>query len=693
MNVISIYLDTETKPGYGGDWEIEELGCYDPSRTEESLKSWKIRTLANDTVTPTFPEVFKKAVSWIERYKNEEDTILLVCHNRFDINVIKNTCSRFTLSFPSHWKTFDTVPLFRRVIPTRMHKLQYLRLIAGVKAWVQHRADEDAKGLHSVLAKVCDTQTIFKSCQNESTSLDIVSKRILSQRKVIPIFYDFTLSRYMKKEKFEDYPETNSYPKILKIDGYCPYRSDNQRFSTFINPGDDVEIDPEYSQGIQKEDLEGQPTFRKAISRFRKWSQGCLEGHVIGKVAHVAYNNFKLHNKILDLECETHFGCKYDDVILNNEDLIHKNVVHFDLSYFKSCLVHGFPRKSIWEKGKDKVFDDVLEYFKIPTDGDCLDKTHQLYEAMIGSADRHAVGNALLQKPNIKAVAEVVKPHFVPRPTVPYPIFADTETTGLPPKRGEKGDWPRIVQVAGFAPLKKKENQWFKSSVNPGILIPAEATDIHGITDADVKDAHNWSKIGSDYYDWALDGVKAWMKPVFIFHNANFDWYVIARENKRMSVTTRSDMKFFCTYQLSRVLRGGTYGHKLENLAEAFGIDHQEAHDAKGDVATTFEVFKKLIEPLSPDEAYNAIHLRENPRSSKEVAHKIQEALEGDGTQIVSITSGKRVVSKRPRDEGCSTDPAQKKKARTKKSQEPSKRAASEVKLRRSARLKKKRTV
>lgn len=664
MSVIPIYLDTEMKPGYGGDWEVEQLGLYDPMRTKGSRKCWKIRTNPNDDQTPTFPVVFHKAVSWIEEYKDKKDTILLIGHNlrAADIKILKETCTRFTIPWPGHWQTFDTLPLFRRVLPTRNHKLQYIRHMTGVRPWEPHQADADAKGLYKTLSKICNAKEVFELCHHEATSLDEVAGKILAERKVIPIFYDLTMSGYLKKDKLEKHP----YPRILKIDAYCPYRSDNQRFSTLINPEERVEIDPEFSEGIEEEDLLDQPGFKKAVSCFRKWSQSCLEGNLVNRVAYVAYSNFKRNNKILDLESEIHFGCKFNDVIFGNEDCLYKNVVHFDLSYFKSCLVQGFPLDPIWEGGRDRVFDEVLDYFQILEEGDHLDKTYRLYEAMLGDADRNEVSNALLQKPNIKAVADVVKPHFVPRPSIPFPIYCDTETTGLPPRKGENKPWPRIVQVAGFAPLKEEGDQWFNSYVNPGIKIPEESTETHGIIDADVKNHGDWGQVGNAFYRWALHGLKPFIKPIFIFHNANFDWYVMRRENERMNVNVRLDATFFCTFQMSRSLLKGRTGHSLEDLAKRFNITHDEAHDAKGDVSTTYKVAMKLIEDrMSEKEFYEAILERENPRSAKEVVEKLRKNDSSQAATLVSITSEKTVRSKRGHEEGASTQAAPQKKART----------------------------
>jgi DNA polymerase-3 subunit epsilon len=60
--------------------------------------------------------------------------------------------------------------------------------------------------------------------------------------------------------------------------------------------------------------------------------------------------------------------------------------------------------------------------------------------------------------------------------------MADLETTGLSPSRD------RIIEIGAVKFLPSGERRRFRQRVNPGGPIPPAATEVHGITDADVAD-------------------------------------------------------------------------------------------------------------------------------------------------------------------------------------------------------------
>ncbi len=62
-------------------------------------------------------------------------------------------------------------------------------------------------------------------------------------------------------------------------------------------------------------------------------------------------------------------------------------------------------------------------------------------------------------------------------------VFFDLETTGT------ERMLDRIVEIAAVAVPPEGPPRVFDRRVNPGVKIPREATEIHGITDEDVKDA------------------------------------------------------------------------------------------------------------------------------------------------------------------------------------------------------------
>ncbi len=62
-------------------------------------------------------------------------------------------------------------------------------------------------------------------------------------------------------------------------------------------------------------------------------------------------------------------------------------------------------------------------------------------------------------------------------------VWLDTETTGT------RVGFDRCVQIAVVRFHRGEPGESFSALINPGMPIPQEATDIHGITDEMVKDA------------------------------------------------------------------------------------------------------------------------------------------------------------------------------------------------------------
>jgi DNA polymerase-3 subunit epsilon len=153
----------------------------------------------------------------------------------------------------------------------------------------------------------------------------------------------------------------------------------------------------------------------------------------------------------------------------------------------------------------------------------------------------------------------------------------DLETTGLTP------GFDRVVEISVF---KKEPNESsylaFDTLVNP--QRPVSATEIHGITDEDVKDAPTFNDIAGDFVD-ALSGC------VVASYNVYFDIKFMERELNQTGVSYLPP--HFCLMYMRPLLN---LGHKcnLETACHEHGInfDCQTAHTASADA----EVSAKLME-------------------------------------------------------------------------------------------------
>lgn len=187
-------------------------------------------------------------------------------------------------------------------------------------------------------------------------------------------------------------------------------------------------------------------------------------------------------------------------------------------------------------------------------------------------------------------------------------LFFDCETTGLPRIRYFSPDvadeWPRLVQLAWALYDAQGRSQGFHSSIirPEGFRIPADATRIHGISDAQAR------KVGRDLGEVLDEFIEAAAAPAttLVAHNFDYDRGVLGGELVRMRKSLQFlDLPSICTMkgttelcQLSRP--GGGDGYKWPTLEElhlyCFGHSYDGAHDAARDLEACARSFFKLLE-------------------------------------------------------------------------------------------------
>ncbi|MBO1924343.1 DNA polymerase III subunit epsilon [Thiomicrorhabdus sp. 6S3-12] len=91
-------------------------------------------------------------------------------------------------------------------------------------------------------------------------------------------------------------------------------------------------------------------------------------------------------------------------------------------------------------------------------------------------------------------------------------IFLDTETTGFNPEEGD-----RIIEIGAVELIKRRlTGNNYHQYINPERSIPAEAIQVHGITDERVKDEPKFAEIVDAFMQF-VEGAE------LIIHNAPFD--------------------------------------------------------------------------------------------------------------------------------------------------------------------------
>jgi DNA polymerase-3 subunit epsilon len=161
----------------------------------------------------------------------------------------------------------------------------------------------------------------------------------------------------------------------------------------------------------------------------------------------------------------------------------------------------------------------------------------------------------------------------------PRAVVLDTETLGIKPDAGLCD--VAVVAMDGLPILN--------SLVNPGRPIPAEASDVHGIRDADVRNAPNFADIYPDLCA-VLTGRRV------VIYNRAFDAAVLDACCDRYELAAFGARSWECAMlaysdfdgtRSTNWRRPGMKWHKLGEACDAMGVRLTGAHRAMADAQAT----------------------------------------------------------------------------------------------------------
>lgn len=158
----------------------------------------------------------------------------------------------------------------------------------------------------------------------------------------------------------------------------------------------------------------------------------------------------------------------------------------------------------------------------------------------------------------------------------------DFETTGLTP------GLDRVVEISVYK-LEPGKSPYltFDTLVNP--LRPMTATEIHGITDKDVKKAPTFSDIVGDFID-SLSGC------VFASYNVYFDIKFLDYELKQTGISHLPP--HFCLMYMRPMLNLGKRCN-LKTACREHSIDYNAAHIASVDAEASAKLMEYYLDVLS----------------------------------------------------------------------------------------------
>ena len=164
-------------------------------------------------------------------------------------------------------------------------------------------------------------------------------------------------------------------------------------------------------------------------------------------------------------------------------------------------------------------------------------------------------------------------------------IVFDLETTGLNPASEE------ITEIAAVRVVEGEIRDSFQTYVNPHKPIPAEITELTGISDETVADAPDLDKAVPEFLAWAGEG-----QYPLVAHNAGFDMGFLRRACQRLGI--EREFTSIDTLEMSRLMLPHMHKFKLNILAKELQVGPFEHHRASEDAAVLGRIYVKLLKRL-----------------------------------------------------------------------------------------------
>jgi DNA polymerase III epsilon subunit family exonuclease len=157
-------------------------------------------------------------------------------------------------------------------------------------------------------------------------------------------------------------------------------------------------------------------------------------------------------------------------------------------------------------------------------------------------------------------------------------VVIDVETTGLDVLQGHE-----VCEVAALRLVADEFKEAYSTLVNPGRLIPPDATAVNRITDEMVRDAPTMAVTAPRLLDFIGPDT------VIVVHNAPFDMSFLQHKLPRLGLPRISNL-VIDTLELARK-EYGAGGNSLGQLAKRLSLRQGTAHRALGDTETTARLF------------------------------------------------------------------------------------------------------
>ena len=165
-------------------------------------------------------------------------------------------------------------------------------------------------------------------------------------------------------------------------------------------------------------------------------------------------------------------------------------------------------------------------------------------------------------------------------------VVIDTETTGLDAGKARLIEVAVVRIVGGRA---EPDSVW-RSLVQPGELIPTEATAIHGIDAAKLAGAPVFAAV------WPELAARM-ANHVVVGHTVGFDMAMLKRECQLAGISWQPP-RLLDTRLLAQLAKPTLAGYSLDQVASWLGVEIAGRHSAQSDALTTAAVLHALVPKL-----------------------------------------------------------------------------------------------
>jgi len=197
-------------------------------------------------------------------------------------------------------------------------------------------------------------------------------------------------------------------------------------------------------------------------------------------------------------------------------------------------------------------------------------------------------------------------------------VAIDTETTGLDVRQD------RVVEIAAVRLGPDGPAEHFSSLVAPGVAIPATATAVHGISDAEVA--------GAEPFPAVMAAIAPWIgQAVVIGYSVGFDLAVLRAEHERHGLAW-TPPRSLCVRHLMQLVAPELPNQSLELAAKWLGVEAGERHRALGDAETAGRIFRALVPRLRDK---GIVTLAQAERVSRSLTTRLEEEAQAGWHEVV----------------------------------------------------------